>query len=206
MRYIIFTLAFFITSSATYAQISNLLHINSGGMISIQWDISKASSPMNETVPNTSFNGFSIDFKHCYQHGVIVGARSGIDFFYQKKLLVIKEGADSTISIRHINNTINAVPIMLTFDYMLNSNKVIPYAGIGVGAYYILSKVTEENVTTQSNNSFHFGVSPEIGITIPSILSNFGFNFSTRYNYAFATSKAPSYSWFNFSLGFSFMY
>jgi len=201
---LLFIFIYFTTSS--FAQISRLLNFNAGGMVSVQWDISKPMSPMTDFVNNTSTKGFNVDYRHCYQNNIILGGRIGWNHFYENSVLVIKENDDNTISVEHIKHTVNATPILFVADYIIPSDKFIPYIGIGIGAYQIGTIVSQENITTESNNSFHFGVSPEIGITIPSILSNFGFNISTRYNHAFGTKKASSYSWFNFSIGFSFMY
>jgi len=206
MKKIIVTLIIIFFSQSAFTQISNLLNFNSGGIINIQWDISKPLSPTTDFVNNTSTKGFNVDYRHCYQNNIIIGGRIGWNHFYENSVLVIKENDDNTISIDRIKHSFNAIPMLLVADYMIPSNKFIPYAGIGIGAYQIGTVVTHNNITTESNNSFHFGVSPEIGITIPSILSNFGFNMSTRYNYAFGTKKTSSYSWFNFSIGFSFMY
>jgi hypothetical protein len=206
MKRTITTITIILLTTQLFAQFGNLLHLNSGGMVNIQWDISKPNSTMSDFVGNTSTTGINIDYRHCYQNNIIIGGRLGWNHFYENRLSVIKENPDNTITLSHIKNTINAAPLLFVADYMINSNKIIPYAGIGIGAYYISSIISQDNITTESNNSFHFGVSPEIGITIPSILSNFGFNLSTRYNYAFGTKKESSYSWFNFSIGFSFMY
>jgi len=206
MKKAIITLTIILITAQLFAQFSNLLHLNSGGMVNVQWDMSSPSGTMNDFVGNTSTTGINIDYRHCYQHNIIFGGRMGWNHFYENRLTVIKENPDNTIALSHIKNTVNAVPILFVVDYMIKSDKIIPYAGIGIGTYYISSIISQDNITTESNNLFHFGVSPEIGITIPSILSNFGFNLSTRYNHAFGTKKASSYSWFNFSIGFSFMY
>ncbi len=206
MKKTIITIAVILFTTQVFAQFGSLLRLNSGGMVNVQWDISAPTGSMSDFVGNTSFTGINIDYRHCYQHNIILGGRVGWNHFYENRLTVIIEEPDKTIALSHTKNTVNAAPILFIADYMVSSNKFIPYAGIGIGGYYINSIISQDNITTESNNSFHFGVSPEIGIKIPSILSNFGFNLSTRYNYAFATKKAPSYSWFNFSIGFSFMY
>ncbi len=206
MRKIITTITVILLTVPIFAQFSNLLHLNSGGMVNVQWDISKPSNIMADFVGNTSFTGINIDYRHCYQNSIIIGGRMGWNHFYENRLTVIIENPDNTIALSHTKNTVNAAPILFVVDYMIKSDKIIPYAGIGIGTYYISSIISQDNITAESNNSFHFGVSPEIGITIPSILSNFGFNLSTRYNHAFGTEKVSSYSWFNFSIGFSFMY
>jgi outer membrane protein len=206
MKKILISIVIIFISTSAFSQISRLLNFNAGGMINIQWDISKPMGSMTNFVNNTSTKGFNIDYRHCYQNNIIIGGRIGWNHFYENTLLVIEDNIDNTISIEHGKNSVNAIPILFVADYMIPSDLFIPYVGIGIGGYFMGTIVSQENITTVSNNSFHFGVSPEIGITIPSILNNFGFNMSTRYNHAFATKKASSYSWFNFSIGFSFMY
>ncbi len=174
-------------------------------MVNVQWDMSKPVGTMTDFVQNTSYIGINIDYKHCYRNNIIIGLRVGWNKLYENGLLIIKEN-DNTISLENIKHSVNAIPLLFVADYMIRSEKIIPYVGFGIGGYYIVSAVSHDNVITEDNNSFHFGVSPEIGITIPSILSNFGFNMSTRYNYAFKTKNASDYSWFNLSIGLSFMY
>ena len=206
MKKILVSIAILFFTTSAFTQISNLLNFNAGGMITVQWDISRPMGTMTDFVNKTSTAGFNVDYRHCYQNNIIIGGRTGWNHFYENSIIVIKENIDNTISIEHIKQSVNATPILFVADYMIPSNRFIPYAGIGIGGYFMGTIVSKDNVTTESNNSFHFGVSPEIGITIPSILSNFGFNMSTRYNHAFGTKKASSYSWFNFSIGFSFLY
>ena len=200
---VLLTVILFCTSAN--AQFGKLLNFNSGGMVSVQWDILKPVGTMTDFVQNTSYIGFSLDYKHCYQHNLLFGVRTGWNKLYENGFLIIKEN-DATISLENIKHSVNAIPILLVANYMIRSEKIIPYIGFGIGGYYIVSAITEDNLITEDNNSFHFGVSPEIGITIPSIMRNFGFNMSTKYNYAFKTKNASDYSWLNFSIGLSFMY
>ena len=202
MKKILVTFSIILFTSSLFAQ---LFSFNSGGMISVQWDMAKPMGSMTDFVKNTSFTGINIDYRHCYKNNIIIGGRTGWNSFYEnRKLVIIEDG--QPISYQNIQHKVNTVPIMFVVDYMVNSDKIIPYAGIGIGTYYIGSSTISNNVTNESNNSFHFGVSPELGITIPFIVSNFGLNLSSRYNYAFGTSESDEYSWFNFSIGLSFMY
>ena len=202
MKKILITFTIILFSSSVFAQ---LFRFNNGGMINVQWNIAKPMGSMTDFVENTSFAGINIDYRHCYKNNIIIGGRTGWNDFYENRNLLIIEDGEFT-SNKNIQQKVNTVPIMFVVDYMINSNKIIPYAGIGIGTYYIGSSTVSNNVTTESNNSFHFGVSPELGITIPFIVSNFGLNVSSRYNYAIGNSKSDSYSWFDFSIGFSFMY
>lgn len=192
-------------SSSIYAQFREILNFNSGGLVSVQWDISKPIGSMHDYVKNTSFSGISIDYKHCYKNDIIIGGRTGWNYFYENKGLTNVEDGTST-TYKPLDHKVNVIPLMLVVDYMVQSNKFIPYAGIGVGTYFINSSVTSNNVKTASSNTFHFGVSPEVGLTIPFIISNFGLNLSTRYNYALGAGSSSGYSWFDFNIGLSFMY
>ena len=199
MKKILVTFAIILFTSSLFAQ---LFRFNSGGMISAQWNMAKPMGSMTDFVGNASYTGINIDYRHCYKNNIIVGGRIGWNYFNEDQKLLDTVNVQITSQV----NTVNVIPMMFVVDYMVNSDKIIPYAGIGIGAYYIGQSTVSNNVITESNNSFHFGVSPELGITIPFIVSNFGLNVSSRYNYALGNSKSDSYSWFDFSIGISFMY
>lgn len=187
------------------AQFKDLLNFNSGGMLGVQWNIAKPVGSMHDFVKNTSFSGISIDYRHCYKKDIIIGGRTGWNYFYENKgLSNVEDGTSSTYT--PIDHNVNIIPILVVVDYMPRSNKFIPYVGIGIGAYFINSTVSSNNVNTKSSNTFHFGLSPEVGLTIPFIISNFGLNVNTRYNYALGAGSSSGYSWFDFCIGISFMY
>ncbi len=187
------------------AQFRDLLNFNSGGMLGVQWNIAKPVGSMHDFVKNTSFSGISIDYRHCYKKDIIIGGRTGWNYFYENKgLSNVEDGITSTY--KPIDHNVNIIPILVVVDYMPRSNKFIPYAGIGIGTYFINSTVSSNNVNTESSNTFHFGFSPEVGLTIPFIISNFGLNVNTRYNYALGAGSSSGYSWFDFCIGISFMY
>jgi len=194
----------FLYSSAS-AQLRSLLSFNSGGILMVQWNIAKPTSTMIDFIDKTSFSGISIDYRHCYKNNFIIGGRTGWNGFYENVGLTDVENG-TAVNYSRLEHKANIAPILFVVDYMFRSNKIIPYAGIGIGTYFISSSVSSNTTGTQYTNSFHFGVSPEVGITIPFIISNFGLNVSTRYNFALETSKSSQYSWFDFNIGLSFMY
>ncbi len=205
MKKVIVTLSAILISSTIFAQFGDIFRFNSGGMITVQWNMAKPVGPMSDFVKNTSHTGINIDYRHCYKNNIIIGGRTGWNYFYENKGLSNVEDGTS-ITYEPLDNKVNIIPLMIVVDYMVNSEKFIPYAGIGIGTYFINTTSSSNNVTSESINSFHFGVSPEVGITIPFIISNFGLNLSTRYNYAIKTGKTDSFSWFDFNIGLSLMY
>ncbi len=205
MKRILIIVTVTLLSLSASSQFRDMLNFNSGGMFSVQWNIAKPLGSMHDFVKNTSFSGVSFDYRHCYKKDIIIGGRIGWNYFYENKGLTNVEDGTST-TYKPIDHNVNVIPILLVVDYMPNSNKFIPYAGIGIGTYFINSTVSSNNVVTNSNNTFHFGVSPEVGLTIPFIISNFGLNVNTRYNYALGAGSSSGYSWFDFCVGISFMY
>jgi hypothetical protein len=205
MKKILITITFIIFTTSIFAQFGDLLRFNSGGMVNLQWNIAKPVGSMSDFVGNTSLSGFNIGYRHCYKNNFIIGGRTGLISFYEY-LGFTNVNVDNTTTYSRVENRVNAVPILFIVDYMYNSDKLIPYVGIGIGTYFINTSTTSDNVTLKSNNSFHFGVSPEVGITIPFIVSNFGLNLSSRYNYALGAGSSSGYSWFDFTIGISFMY
>ncbi len=192
-------------STSMFAQLGNLLYFNSGGKISLQWNMASPMGDMKDVTSKYSFSGISIDYRHCYKQNFIIGGRTGWNGFYENKGLTDLENG-VTKKYTRLENKINVIPLLFIVDYMVPSNKFIPYAGIGIGGYFINSSISSDIIGTQNTNSFHFGVSPEVGITIPFIISNFGLNLSTRYNFVVKTSNTSNFSWFDFNIGLSFMY
>ncbi len=194
-----------ISSTTVFGQFADLLNFNSGGIIMVQWDIAKPIGQTKDFIKNTSFSGISIDYRHCYRNSFIIGGRTGWNGFYENKGISDLEDGSTTTYTR-LENKINAAPILFIVDYMIPSDKFIPYIGVGIGGYFINSSVSSRIIGTQHTNSFHFGVSPEVGITIPFIISNFGLNISSRYNFVLKTAGTTNFSWFDFNIGLSFMY
>ncbi len=205
MKKTFFSVLLLLLGTSAFAQFGDLLHFNSGGLISAQWNMATPTGATSDFTNNSSFKGISVDYRHCYRNNFIIGGRTGWNRFYENKGLSDVENGTTNIYTR-LEHKINAIPILLIVDYMVPSEKFIPYAGIGIGGYFISSSVSSDLIGTDYTNTFHFGVSPEVGITIPFIISNFGLNLSTRYNFVLKTAKTDNFSWFDFNIGLSFMY
>jgi hypothetical protein len=177
-------------------------------MWSLQWD---AAIPLGNTsslcsqIEKNSYKGISLEYKKCIRENILAGARVGLNSFFEEKGLSSIVFEDDTI-YGNFDSHLQTVPIMLTAGYLFKSNKFVPYAGIGLGVYYIRGKSVSSSMEYETENAWHFGFSPEVGITIPFIISNFGLNINTKYNMAVKTNNAPTHSWFSFGIGLSFMY
>ena len=184
---------------------SELLQFNSGGMLSLQWNIGQPTGSMKDFTSKTSIAGINLDFKHCYRNGIILGGRAGWQNFNEDIGLSNVKTRTSATYTKEINK-INVVPILVTADYLFNSNIILPYAGMGLGVFYVSQSTEINNVKTYSEKSFNFGISPEIGVTIPFIVSYAGMNINTKYNYAFGAGSSSGMGWFEFNVGISIMY
>jgi len=193
----------FIIISVLFFSIQNFAQ--TGSMWSLQWE---AALPVGETrslMKNNSYKGISFEYKKCFRQNIIYGGRVAYNSFYENKGLSTIE-IDNTLVSGYFQNYMNIVPIMLTAGYLFNNRQLVPYAGLGVGTYYIQSKSITGSQTYITENAWHFGFSPEVGLTIPFIVSNFGLNLNAKYNYAVKTKNTPGHSWFSFGIGLSFMY
>lgn len=207
MKKIIVTVIIITFTLSGYSQsfFSDLIRFNNGGMFSLQWNVGMPTGDMKDFTSKTSFSGINLDFKHCYKNGIILGGRTGWQYFSEDMgLKNIKEG--TTSSYTEQINKINIFPILATADYMYMNDILIPYIGLGIGGYIINTSTYENNVKQSSDGSFNFGLSPEIGLTMPFIISNLGMNVNTKYNYAFGAGSSSGLGWFEFNIGLSFMY
>ena len=67
------------------AQFGEVLSFNSGGMLSIQWNVSTPTGELKNLTDKTTLNGISIDYRHCYKRNIIIGGRTGCKNFLRTK-------------------------------------------------------------------------------------------------------------------------
>ena len=93
---------------------------------------------------------------------------------------------------------INAYSILLEGHKYLGSNQGSsrPFIGLKTGTYYINRRV-DVGIWTVSDNTWHFGLAPELGLAFPlrHTVDGEAFYAAVRYNYAFAAGGAPYQSW-----------
>ncbi len=73
-----------------------------------------------------------------------------------------------------------------------------PYVGLGVGAYYTRREI-DIGYTNFVNEGWHFGLAPEVGVTIDA--GDFAVLVSARFNYAFEAGSLPQELFFTFNVG-----
>jgi hypothetical protein len=192
----IFTCLMLFSSSALFAQ--------GGGVWNFTWDIGFPVGTTSDFISATSFRGFAIEGRGYVTDRFLVGGRAAWNVFYEKPGWVTRDLGNATITGFN-RKYLNAIPLMITGHYEFGSGMVLPYVGVGLGTYYMESR-DYLGIYYVRDNTWHFGMYPEVGVVIPFGNSNSGFNVNAKYNYAFKTSDSPEYSWISLGVGISYIF
>ena len=204
IKYII-TLLVLITASTVFAQQS--------GIWKFQYDMGIPTGNTKDYINSFSARGLAIEGETYISENISIGGRAAWNVFYknigwvQEHIIINIDGNKSEGDIYgYEKRYINILPLMATAHYTFNNDKFIPYAGLGVGTYYI-EKSKQMGIYIIPTDSWHFGLAPEAGIVIPlGKTSNWGINLNVRYNWAAKTKNIDAQSWLNTSVGLSYLW
>lgn len=175
-----------------------------GGIWNFQWVIGVPMGETSDFLSQASVRGFGVEGRGFVTDNLTVGGRIGWQTFYQNFDFVTIETEDFTIS-GYQRKYVNAIPITIGAHYYFGRARVLPYAGVGVGPYYVETRDYMGIYYVEEKN-WHFGVAPELGVVIPFGDSNSGINFAAKYQYAAKTKDAQSVSWLEFDIGISYVF
>jgi outer membrane protein W len=151
----------------------------------INYSIAQPFGSLKDYSDKTSFRGWQAGLQYMISDQIGVGIKSGFQDFYERAPRAVyptKGGDISAVQTR----TLQVIPALATVQYQFTKPDaiVIPYASLGIGAANMnYEKYWGEFV--DKDNSWHFMVSPELGINIPfGKASPLLFNASIEYNYA----------------------
>lgn len=151
----------------------------------INYSIAQPFGSVKDYSDKTSFRGWQAGLQYMISDQIGVGIKSGFQDFYERVPRAVyptKGGDISAVQTR----TLQVIPALATVQYQFTKPDaiVIPYASLGIGAANMnYEKYWGEFV--DKDNSWHFMVSPELGINIPfGKASPLLFNASIEYNYA----------------------
>jgi hypothetical protein len=177
-----------------------------GGYWNFTWDIGFPLSTTSEFISATSLRGFAVEGRGYATDRLLVGGRIAWNTFYENNGWVTETSENQTITIYgYERRYMNAMPIMATAHYEFGNRTVLPYAGLGVGTYYINSRDYMGIYYTQ-DQVWHFGVYPEVGIVIPLGGGTTGIDINAKYNYAAKTKDASAESWISLGIGLSYIF
>ena len=168
----------------------------------INYSVGLPTGDLKDFTDNTSFRGISFEAKNFRTEQISVGFSLGWQIFKERLEGTFSQpGQDVTgTQVRYLN----ALPIMVTGHYQFGDpGGARPYAGVGLGTVHSLQR-TEVGLFTISNNNWHFGFYPEVGVYIP-VSFDMGINVAAKYNYALGTSDSIDYSYLSLSVGFTWL-
>ncbi len=162
------------------------------------------TTPVSDTkafTNSTSWRNFGIDIMAVVKPNTTVGVSVAWSVFNDVTATV------SSISGIEVGGTqfryINSVPILVNVRRFLGTRgRPRPFIGVGVGPHLVKQRV-EVGLWALSENTWHFGVSPEVGLLVPLGSGVQGF-VNAKYNYA-ASAGDPSrrHSYFGLNIGFA---
>ena len=175
-----------------------------GGIWNFQWTMGLPLGSTSDFVSNFSVRGFGIDGRGYVTDRITVGGRAAWQTFYENFDWVTEESGNFTIN-GYKRRYINAIPLTVNSHYYFGSGLVLPYVGVGLGAYYIETR-DFMGIYYLREKAWHFGVAPEVGIVVPFGNSNTGLNFAVKYNYAAKTKDTREISWLEIDLGIAYVF
>lgn len=172
----------------------------------ITYNTAITTGETHDFIDSYSWGLMGLEWKKMMNDNVSVGINLAWQIMSQKV-------ENASIDIPETNITIsgtqvrylNYIPINVTTSYHFNpQGKVIPFVGAGAGLYSVMQRIDVSGFVTD-NNTWNFGVYPEVGFLIPTGGAADLF-INSKYHYMFETSNGPSHSYLNINVGFSYFY
>ena len=187
-------------------QSSNYAQMVGKDWMSIGWEV---GIPSNDFISGESYSGGRIEYQRMIKPHLSVGISGSWNSFqeYVPKSTYQKpdgSGAITTDLVRELYS----VPLTLTTKYYFNrggGKKLLPYAGIGLGAQYSAEAIYF-NIYGIEDNNWGFVARPELGL-LYALSDHTALYFSATYNSASIKSDFFQHDNLNhtvLSIGFSF--
>ncbi len=173
------------------------------------WPISMGIGTTNEYISKTSFRGISITGESFITDQISIGGEWSWEVFDEiKRDLPPREVSFDGVP-GHVTGTeyrfLNTIPIFVNAHYYLGDNGAVrPYAGLGIGTVYVDQR-TDIGFVSIQDQTWRFGLQPEVGVFIPFGLTGTGVSLKAKYRYATKSSDAIAVNMVSFGIGFGFM-
>jgi hypothetical protein len=171
---------------------------------SVSYEVSFPSGSTRDFIDNESWVGFTLEGRRFVRPQLTAGFLAGYYDFYRSTTepLQFDNGTVTGDTYRNLA----AVPLLLTVDIFPTGGRrdggVLPFIGIGAGAYWIRQHL-EIGTGYSREDSWHFGIMPEVGVAIPVRAGGFT-TLMARYHYPFEAGSyigGQSFSFPYFSFG-----
>jgi outer membrane protein len=169
----------------------------------LQYSVGFGVGNMHDFISPASFRGFTVDYRHLVRPNLGVGIDIGWNVFYDEIPDDIYEYKNLTYSGKQWRYS-NEFPMLAAVDYYVNKNdKIIPFAGFGLGTMYSLQN-TDMSVYTFEKDAWHFAIRPEIGL-IYKAAPGVGVMLASKYYYGFKAGDLESQGYLTVNFGFVFV-
>jgi outer membrane protein W len=185
---------------------SSLMAQDIRNLFGVSWEV---AFPGGDFIKKPSFLGGKLEYRYFVKPNLSLGATLSWNNYEEYVGTKTYENADQTQAITTDNERfVFAMPMTADlFYYFKSGGKVIPYAGVGIGAQYASQEVYY-NIYYSEEKNWGFVARPQIGALIrlqptsPSTLMiGAGYNYGTNKNESF---KVDNLSNFWVSIGFAF--
>lgn len=164
----------------------------------VTYQTALSAGDTKDFVDQFSWRNVGIEGRGMVKENVSVGAFFGWNVF--------NEEVDGTASLGAVDVSgyqsrfVNALPMLATAHVYMgqSSSGSRGYLGLGVGTYYIENRA-ELGVTAITADAWHFGLAPEVGISLPTSSSAATY-LNVKYNYAFE-ANGFSHAYWTFGIG-----
>jgi hypothetical protein len=173
-------------------------------MFSITWDIGMPVRETHDFVNDLSWRGAGLEFRKFVLPEFSVGFSWHWSTFFETtgRVFPIENGHVSGTQDRRVY----ASPILTHAYYhfqTMDDPDISSYVGLGLGAYWI-SKRFDIGVTVSEEENWHFGMAPEVGVTVP-VGWDSHLLAAVRYNYAYKGGASTAHAYWAFMLGLSYL-
>lgn len=188
MKFVFSLIVISVLSVSSYAQ----------GLVNFNYQITYPLGETQNYIDKVSFRGVGLEWRKYVEEDISVGISLNWNVFNEVESgLIHLDEADVSGTQ---NRTLNSFPLLIATHYYMGQNRSVrPYAGLGIGTYFIENKFGI-GIYSFKESKWHFGIAPEIGVQIP-----LGFDasaiFSVKYNYAFKSGDAKTQSYVGLYIG-----
>lgn len=170
----------------------------------IQWNISVPTGDFENFINESSVRGIQFGGTYHFETNVTLGGSVGYGAFFKKTGRMTVDYNNNTITAIHFRD-LYSYYFMAEAGYAYQTDFIItPYGRIGIGAYYT-EMVAQIGLLYWTDESWNFGLRPEIGALIALPNSGVGFIVNAKYNAAINYSEnLDNLNYFTFGIGFIF--
>lgn len=170
----------------------------------LEWNISIPTGSFEDYMNETSIRGIEFGGSYHFETGVTVGGAVGYAAFFKKT---------PPITVDYQTNTITAVNFRDLYSWFFMAEAgyayqsdffMTPYFRLGIGTYYT-EQATQIGLLYWREETWSFGLRPEIGALIQVPNSGIGFVVNAKYNAAIGYDKLmDNLNYFTFGAGIVF--